>query len=314
MQLTPFRSLVGAFAATVVFSELSSVVLGVTVSSRLVAIAPAKVNVSSATGSAVNRTHAADGIAKVVGGSSVAGVVVNQTHEAVVKQNLSVIFPSSSNQQHAVVGHLSQKQVKGSMHFMSPHVVSSDKCSCEFHDLCSCEGIIQFMQCITDRCNSGTCACEETQFQHACISIAGTCSVEMLCTAEKATCLVEEEAHLWRQNRTKTTIYEELVELKENKCRLEMAAEDGWLNADRQLKTVSLNIETRMRELRELMAPLPEMHCEKHFKEWHEEYLMKGDRRSGSCREASPSLMFQACVAIAAVFGTVAAADGAGRR
>merc|ERR1719235_3046532 len=91
----------------------------------------------------------------------------------------------------------------------------------------------------------------------------------MQCSSDRAACVVEEEAELRQQNRTTDAIYEELMDLKEKRCRLEIAAEDGWLNAGSRLRPVREDIEERMQELITRSAPLPEMHCEKHFEEWH---------------------------------------------
>merc|ERR1719235_2558360 len=91
----------------------------------------------------------------------------------------------------------------------------------------------------------------------------------MQCSSDRAACVVEEEAELRQQNRTTDAIYEELMDLKEKRCRLEIAAEDGWLNAGNRLRPVREDIEERMQELMTRGAPLPEMHCEKHFEEWH---------------------------------------------
>eukprot|EP00927_Polykrikos_kofoidii_P010628 TRINITY_DN14478_c0_g1_i1.p1 TRINITY_DN14478_c0_g1~~TRINITY_DN14478_c0_g1_i1.p1 ORF type:complete len:310 (-),score=52.81 TRINITY_DN14478_c0_g1_i1:65-994(-) len=303
MQLSSSRSFVRTLLATVTFSQLSSVVLGVSMPAQPLATLPAKINVSSATGLVANKTHSAYDMPTMMGRSPIASAVANRTPAATDEQNSSKLSPGSSKPElQTVVGNFSQILPKRSPNFMSPTVVSPDKCSCEFQNVCSCEAVIQFMNCINDRCNSGACACEENQFHHACNSIAGACSIEMLCSPDTATCVVEEESHFWRKNRTKTTIYEELLEFKERKCRLEMAADDGWLNADLRLRSVSMEIEKRMQELRAMQAPLPEMHCGKHFQEWHEVKQMQGDNRSGARREAPRSLMLQICATFVAFF------------
>lgn len=65
-------------------------------------------------------------------------------------------------------------------------------------------------------------------------------------------------------------IYEELKDLKERRCSLELATADGWLNTEKQLPAIRKQIEKCMEELTAQGALLPEMHCEKHFEEWHD--------------------------------------------
>lgn len=65
-------------------------------------------------------------------------------------------------------------------------------------------------------------------------------------------------------------LYEELMDLKEEKCRLQLAVEDGWLNADKKLDKVMAKIGKKMQELAAAGQKLPEMHCYKHFEEWHD--------------------------------------------
>lgn len=218
-------------------------------------------------------------------------------------------------------GHLLAGAVpKQATHFMAkadlagPNVVAGDQCSCEFRGLCTCEAAVEFMDCISARCTSGNCDCTELQFQHACVSIASTCSVdplngvmgiEMACSPDRATCLVERDSELYQQ-REPDLIYEELRELKEKKCRLDMHADNGWLNAQRQLGSVKLEIDHRMEELVGQNASLPEMHCEKHFEEWHEEHLVdtpeEGPVRSGA--ERFTALMLAPLCVAAAFVGT----------
>jgi hypothetical protein len=158
----------------------------------------------------------------------------------------------------------------------------TDMCSCEFKGLCLCENAIEFMDCVSAKCGSGSCDCHDSQFMHACTSIAGVClqdpangvlGIDMQCTAERAACLVEENSQLANVERTKDTVYEELKDLKEKRCRLEMASDDGWLNAAKQLEYVNREIDSRKSELADMQAPLPEMHCEKHFEEWDNQHV-----------------------------------------
>jgi len=148
-------------------------------------------------------------------------------------------------------------------------------CSCQHKGVCSCQSTMEFMDCIANACSSGKCDCHELQFQHACVSMAAECpTLDMQCSKEKAFCLYERETELSFQpkparNRTDDEIYDELRDLKERACRLELAADDGWLNAERQLQNVKPDIDRCMGELIERGVKLPEMHCEKHFEEWH---------------------------------------------
>jgi len=148
---------------------------------------------------------------------------------------------------------------------------NADICSCEFRGVCGCEAAIEFMDCVSAACNSGKCDCHETQFQHACTSIAGECSsLEMECESDRAACLVEEETIAASPRpRTEEHIYAELRDLKEKSCRLELAEADGWLNAGVRLRTVRHDIDAKMSELETMKAATPEMHCEKHFEEFH---------------------------------------------
>jgi hypothetical protein len=146
-----------------------------------------------------------------------------------------------------------------------------DPCSCEFKGLCSCQASIEFMDCIAAACNSGQCDCKATQFQHACTSIAGICtSLDFQCSRDRASCLVERESQLRHVNSTsKESIYEKLRDLKERRCRLELAAEDGWINAEARLIPIREETDELIQDLQRRSEPLPEMHCEKHFEEWH---------------------------------------------
>lgn len=232
---------------------------------------------------------------------------------------LQVIMSNSSSFEAA--GHLLAGAVpKQVTHFMAkadgPNVVAPDECSCEFRGLCTCEAAVEFMDCISARCTSGNCDCTELQFQHACVSIASTCAVdpangvmgiEMACSPDRATCLVERDSEMYSK-RCPDLIYEELRELKDKKCRLEMHADGGWLNAQRQLTSVNLEIDHRMEELVNQNASLPEMHCEKHFEEWHEDHLNKpeeGPYRSGAAETMTALRLAAPLCLVAAIVGAV---------
>mmetsp|Transcript_76301 Transcript_76301/g.227403 ORF Transcript_76301/g.227403 Transcript_76301/m.227403 type:complete len:153 (+) Transcript_76301:2-460(+) len=49
-----------------------------------------------------------------------------------------------------------------------------------------------------------------------------------------------------------------------------LAVDDGWLNARKRLKLVEDKIRKAMEDLSASGQKLPEMHCEKHFEEWHD--------------------------------------------
>lgn len=232
---------------------------------------------------------------------------------------LQVIMNNSSSFEAA--GHLLAGAVpKQATHFMAktdgPNVVAPDECSCEFRGLCTCEAAVEFMDCISSRCTSGNCDCTELQFQHACVSIASTCAVdpangvmgiEMACSPDRATCLVERDSEMYAK-RCPDLIYEELRELKDKKCRLQMHADGGWLNAQRQLSSVNLEIDHRMEELVTQNASLPEMHCEKHFEEWHEDHLNKpeeGPYRSGAAESLTALRLAAPLCLVAAIVGAV---------
>jgi len=151
----------------------------------------------------------------------------------------------------------------------------ADTCQCEFKNTCSCVAAMEFMDCVAHACASGRCDCKEMQYEDACSSMAGTCqSLDFECSKDKAVCLSELESDLEAEapevKKTPEEVIEELRDLKEKKCRLDLAAEDGWLNAQKQLEETNGEIEARLADLVERGDRLPEMHCEKHFEEWHE--------------------------------------------
>eukprot|EP00929_Paragymnodinium_shiwhaense_P067335 TRINITY_DN338_c1_g1_i1.p1 TRINITY_DN338_c1_g1~~TRINITY_DN338_c1_g1_i1.p1 ORF type:complete len:808 (-),score=168.26 TRINITY_DN338_c1_g1_i1:134-2557(-) len=60
----------------------------------------------------------------------------------------------------------------------------AQSCQCTFRDVCSCEGAIEFMNCIADACASNTCNCEgKEKFHSSCGKMAATCpSVDLSCS------------------------------------------------------------------------------------------------------------------------------------
>merc|ERR1719235_1378789 len=152
------------------------------------------------------------------------------------------------------------------------------QCQCQFKGLCSCTAAMEFMDCMADACASGLCDCHAMQYQHACVDMATECdSLSFECSTEKAVCvselesdLQEEEHKLAEAEKSPEEVYEELRDLKEKKCRLALAAEDGWLNAKRHLADAETAISERMTDLEGRKVKTPEMHCEKHFEEWND--------------------------------------------
>jgi len=161
------------------------------------------------------------------------------------------------------------------IHIAEPGVTVADaQCACEFHGTCSCQATMDFMDCIADSCASGKCDCNAQQYQHACYTMADECpSLNMQCTRERAVCLFEREGYFSavkqvEKNKTTEDLYEELKDLKERTCRLQMAAEDGWLNSEKQLTDVKSRIDKAMSVLQSRGEKTPAMHCGKHFEEW----------------------------------------------
>jgi len=164
-----------------------------------------------------------------------------------------------------------------------PHVKFSllrtdDPCTCMLTDeVCSCGEAMRLMNCIVDACTSGKCACEPYTLHDTCVSVAGTCSaLDIRCKQEKAECMDEEssrslpEANSTEATRMAADMYDHLRDLKDQRCRLKLAVQDGWLNAKKRLEKVEAEIKRQMEDLTMMRQPLPEMHCEKHFEEWHE--------------------------------------------
>jgi len=174
---------------------------------------------------------------------------------------------------------------------MPGSAVAAGPCACEFRGTCSCQATMDFMDCIADACASGKCDCNEQQYQHACYTMADECpSLDMQCSKERAVCLFERDGEFTPVKRVEKAkasedIYEELKDLKERKCRLQMASEDGWLNADKQLTEVNTKIDKAMSVLETRSEKTPEMHCEKHFEEWT--YPESSRPRSGTLTPGS---------------------------
>lgn len=144
----------------------------------------------------------------------------------------------------------------------------ADPCACEFKGECSCMSSLEFMDCISAACASGSCDCHEHQYHNACVDMANTCvSLEFKCESQKATCSMVTGANgtemsgpesQWSQESTEA-LQAEVADLIEKKCRLEEAEKDGWLNADNRLKTLVPEIEAKVKELKARDAEVPDI-------------------------------------------------------
>merc|ERR1719265_154996 len=68
----------------------------------------------------------------------------------------------------------------------------AQECKCSFKSVCTCEGSMDFMDCISDACESGACDCHAEQYNRACIDMAGACpSLNFECSQERAVCTTE---------------------------------------------------------------------------------------------------------------------------
>merc|ERR1719253_2125665 len=140
---------------------------------------------------------------------------------------------------------------------------------------------MEFMTCVAKACLGGGCDCKKYEFMGACGAIANTCpELAISCGKERAECIhpnevavgpktVKVDMPLPKDEKKKEKkaqaaaeaaeeeerleikrdeIYDDLRELKEKKCQLEVAARDGWLNADRRLKEKKCQLEVAARD------------------------------------------------------------------
>mmetsp|Transcript_11979 Transcript_11979/g.18082 ORF Transcript_11979/g.18082 Transcript_11979/m.18082 type:complete len:337 (+) Transcript_11979:120-1130(+) len=176
------------------------------------------------------------------------------------------------------------------------------ECSCHFQDICDCHQAMTFMNCVSEACSTGRCDCEDHEFLHACDRIGAFCnSLDISCSSGRAVCLyegssenpnkkVEVKSGYMRDEpiprpidgpvvggttepplesrRSLDDIYDELQELKTQKCSLDMATDEGWFDTSSKLPKVKQRIRECIEELEAKQALIPEMHCEKHFEEW----------------------------------------------
>lgn len=100
-------------------------------------------------------------------------------------------------------------------------------------------------------------------------------------------------------------VYLELYDLKERKCRLMFAMNDGWENLEDRLNKVLKEINHVLKELEKAGKKLPEMHCYKHFEEWHDHLsttpkYSEAPKKSNSLRAPLAQAAVTAAVAMAA--------------
>jgi len=180
-----------------------------------------------------------------------------------------------------------------------------DECGCgpveeDDDDVCSCENAMKVLQCVTHGCSSGGCNCNNRTLVDACDELSDKCdNLQFTCSARKASCdshveieglppvkktqntsknatknetakMESDDNETLQKEPSYDEVYEELASLKEDKCKLEFAMQDGH-NVDEKLqKRVLKEISQKMEELEKAGQKLPEMHCYKHFEEWHE--------------------------------------------
>jgi len=177
-----------------------------------------------------------------------------------------------------------------------PNVLAklADQCQCQFQGVCTCEGSMDFMDCISEACSAGKCDCHNQQYHKGCVDMAMTCpSLDFDCTSNRAVCTVEVQTVDGREVKEETAdqILDDLAAMKEKKCRLEKANEDGWLNSDRRLEELKPYIEERLEALQSTNSTKPWMGC--------------GDEPPNSSHHAAPRKLGKVKSATTAGFGTV---------
>jgi len=203
------------------------------------------------------------------------------------------------------------------------------ECGCgsteEDDDVCSCKKAMKVLQCVTNGCSSGGCNCNNRTMVHACDVLASKCdNLQFSCSARKATCDSHEEIEAPATTTTTTTaqkttakmesddnvtlqkeepsydeVYEELASLKEEKCKLQFAMQDGH-KVEKKFQAVLKEIDQKMEELEKAGQKLPEMHCYKHFEEWHEpkDATKSGAHVAPVAATARVALVSAACFAV----------------
>lgn len=278
--------------------QLPALLLAAAPAAKPTGAAPAK-NISAATAKAVPKVKAAAGerqtaAIKIASTAKVASPILAEPNVGAMPKMISrhvqnVTHPADRTMPaEAAKAHLRAARAVGSSAIA--HLSSSSRqnasdlllhasveCECHFTDMCGCQSAMAFMTCVARACASGACDCRKYEFMDACGAIANTCpDLAINCRHERAECIHEEVAmpaevvYAPKPVLTKEEIYDKLRELKEEKCRLQVAMNDGWLNAKGQLEETNLEIQKLIDQLATLGEKMPEMHCEKHFEEWHD--------------------------------------------
>jgi len=165
--------------------------------------------------------------------------------------------------------------------------------------VCSCSKATKVLQCVVKACSSGSCNCNNRTLVDACEDLGSKCdNLKFKCSARKAECDSHEELEMppkkkkAKKNATEPKmaevkesddnetlkkeepsydeVYEELSSLKEDKCKVLFAKDNGHEVDEKKLGKVKEEIDQKMEELEEACQKLPEMHCYKHFEEWTE--------------------------------------------
>jgi len=214
-----------------------------------------------------------------------------------------------------------------------------EECGCDGYEededdgsVCSCSKAMKVLQCVTHGCASGGCNCHNRTLVDACDILASKCdNLQFSCSARKAACDSHEELESRpTKNKTKKAneekivkkvediksdnvtvqkevsydeVYEKLASLKEDKCSLQFAMSNGH-NVDKKLQGVMEEIDQKIEELNKACQKLPEMHCYKHFEEWHEPSCNNSVTKSGAplAKSGAPraTLAATACAALVA--------------
>jgi len=180
---------------------------------------------------------------------------------------------------------------------------AASDCKCHFHGSCSCEQSMEFMDCIADACASGKCDCEPSQYRYACMDMSRVCTnLDFDCSHNRAVCASEVYYNpRLVTDMTKAEVLEELKELKGKKCKLEVAHEKGWLNADRRLEEINGYITDRLEALEAGGAATPWMGCGPEIEAeqieggWHDNHKKFWLEKNGGNKDAKAGVSGFSC-------------------
>merc|ERR1719310_1269842 len=147
-----------------------------------------------------------------------------------------------------------------------------DKCQCKFKDICSCDGAMEYMDCLADACDSGRCDCHELECHRGCVSMAQTCQgLDFECSSSKAVCttysnMTDPELAASINRMSEKELRDDLIVMRGKKCELEEAMRNGWVNADNQLAKLVPRIARRRQALEERDVEVVSLNCEKAVK------------------------------------------------